>query len=115
MDLSRASIFELPPEISRLVSLEYLNVANTKLEKLPVELKMLDKLKYLNLEWTSSLKIIPRQVISSLSLLQVLGFSYCGSLIGEVEDDGNWLASDEMVKELECLKFLNVLTVAIRF
>ncbi|TYJ47847.1 hypothetical protein E1A91_A01G020200v1 [Gossypium mustelinum] len=73
LDLSyNKHLKELPVGIAKLVSLEHLNLLGTGIRKLPVELKALAKLKYLNLEWTGDLKMIPHQLISSFSKLQVL-------------------------------------------
>ncbi|PPD74125.1 hypothetical protein GOBAR_DD28947 [Gossypium barbadense] len=68
----------------------------------PVELKALAKLKYLNLEWTEDLEMIPQQLISSFSKLQVLKMEGCGY--------GCLLVLEEM----EHLKYLNVLTLTFR-
>ncbi|XVF11249.1 hypothetical protein REPUB_Repub08aG0010300 [Reevesia pubescens] len=101
---------ELPVEISKLVSLVSLDLSNKRLIQLPLKLKALEKLKCLRLEdvWQSQI-IIPRQLISAFSKLQVLrikGRSF--SLGQEVEDSDEWL-----VEELKCLNRLDVLTVSI--
>ncbi|XP_052485106.1 probable disease resistance protein At5g63020 isoform X3 [Gossypium raimondii] len=93
---------ELPVGIAKLVSLEHLNLSQTGIKKLPVELKALAKLKYLNLERTCDLKMIPQQLISSFSKLQVLKMEECGY--------GCLLVLEEM----EHLKYLNVLTLTFR-
>ncbi|TYG81643.1 hypothetical protein ES288_D01G021900v1 [Gossypium darwinii] len=72
------------------------------IKRLPVELETLAKLKYLNLEWTVDLEMIPQQLISSCSKLQVLkmvGYGY-GCLL--------------VLEEMEHLKYLNVLTLTFR-
>ncbi|XP_052887789.1 LOW QUALITY PROTEIN: probable disease resistance protein At5g63020 [Gossypium arboreum] len=103
LDLSRnMNLEELPVGIAKLVSLEHLNLSRTGIKKLPVELKALAKLKYLNLEKTSRLSMIPQQLISSFSKLQVLKMVGCGyrcSLVFE---------------EMEHLKYLNVVTITFR-
>ncbi|KAB2043452.1 hypothetical protein ES319_D01G018500v1 [Gossypium barbadense] len=100
LDLSEnMNLEELPVGIAKLVSLEHLNLTRTGIKKLPVELKTLAKLKYLNLEWTRDLKMIPQQLISSFSKLQVLKMHGCGY--------GCLL----VLEELEHLKYLNVLTL----
>ncbi|KAG4160745.1 hypothetical protein ERO13_D01G017300v2 [Gossypium hirsutum] len=103
LDLSRnMNLEELPVGIAKLVSLEHLNLSRTGIKKLPVELKALARLKYLNLEWTADLEMIPQQLISSFSKLQVLKLEGCGY--------GCLLVLEEM----EHLKYLNVLTLSFR-
>ncbi|KAG4160735.1 hypothetical protein ERO13_D01G016900v2 [Gossypium hirsutum] len=103
LDLSRnENLEELPVGIAKLVSLEHLNLSFTKIRKLPVELKALEKLKYLNLECTVDLEMIPQQLISSISKLQVLKMEGCGY--------GCLL----VLEEIEHLNYLNVLTLSFR-
>ncbi|XP_022724510.1 probable disease resistance protein At1g12280 isoform X2 [Durio zibethinus] len=99
-------IEELPVGISKLVSLECLDLSYTGIRQLPIELKALEKLKCLNLEYSESTIRIPRQLISTFSKLQVLRMFRCYSLGQEVEDN-----SECLVEELKCLNHLNVLTV----
>ncbi|KAL6335018.1 hypothetical protein AAG906_023823 [Vitis piasezkii] len=71
LDLSGASsITELPVEIYKLVSLEYLKLSHTKITKLLGDLKTLRRLRCLLLDNMYSLRKIPLQVISSLPSLQ---------------------------------------------
>ncbi|TYI95742.1 hypothetical protein E1A91_D01G019600v1 [Gossypium mustelinum] len=103
LDLSHnKKLEELPVGIAKLVSLEHLNLSWIGIKKLPVELKALAKLKYLNLEWTEDLEMIPQQLISSFSKLQVLKMEGCGY--------GCLL----VLEELEDLKYLNVLILTFR-
>ncbi|TYH29560.1 hypothetical protein ES288_A01G022500v1 [Gossypium darwinii] len=103
LDLSdNRHLEELPVGIAKLVSLEHLDLSFTRIRKLPVELKTLAKLKYLNLEWTRDLELIPQQLISRFSKLQVLKMVGCGC--------GCLLVLEEM----EHLKYLNVLTLSFR-
>ncbi|TYG81630.1 hypothetical protein ES288_D01G020700v1 [Gossypium darwinii] len=103
LDLSlNQNLEELPVGIAKLVSLEHLNLSFTKIRKLPVELKALEKLKYLNVEWTHDLEMIPQQLVSSFSKLQVLKMEGCGF--------GCLL----ILEEMEHLKYLNVLTLTFR-
>ncbi|PON87217.1 LOW QUALITY PROTEIN: AAA+ ATPase domain containing protein [Trema orientale] len=116
LDLSwNAELRYLPKEISKLISLEYLNLSHTGIEQLPEELKNLVMLKYLNLEYLRRLDKIPQQVISSFSRLQVLNMYWCGMLFAEIEQDivqcgGNVL----LVQELQCLKNIITLDVSIK-
>ncbi|XP_010459114.1 PREDICTED: probable disease resistance protein At5g63020 [Camelina sativa] len=91
---------ELPEEISRLVSLQYLNLSHTNIKELPRGLKELRKLVHLNLEFTGWLKGIAG--ISSLSNLQVL------KLYGTC-----FYLDIKLVEELQLLKHLKVLTVSV--
>ncbi|PON61873.1 LRR domain containing protein [Parasponia andersonii] len=116
LDLSRNRfLWYLPKEISKLVSLEYLNLSYTGKKEIPRELKNLVMLKYLNLEGLRLLVKIPLQVISSFSRLQVLNMYWCGTLYGVTEQDivqcgGNVL----LVQELQCLKNIIALDVSIK-
>ncbi|OAY36841.1 hypothetical protein MANES_11G053000v8 [Manihot esculenta] len=113
LDLSNSSVKELPPGISKLASLAYLNLSRTCIQQLPVDMKMLRKLKYLNLEHNDFLDMIPRQVISNLAALQVLRMVNCSFFYEATE--GNILSdSDTLVAELQCLKHLNELSIAIK-
>ncbi|TYH29554.1 hypothetical protein ES288_A01G022000v1 [Gossypium darwinii] len=103
LDLSyNTRLEELSVGIAKLVSLEHLNLSSTGIRKLPVELKALKKLKYLNIEWTNHLEMIPQQLISSFSKLQVLKMEGCGYRCSLV------------LEEMEHLKYLNVLTISFR-
>ena len=62
-------LVELPLEICRLESLEYLNLAWTSIKKVPIELKNLTKLRCLILNHVRRLEVIPPNVISCLSNL----------------------------------------------
>ncbi|MFQ6620801.1 hypothetical protein Gotur_002260 [Gossypium turneri] len=90
---------ELSVGVAKLVSLEHLNLSFSGIRKLPVELKALKKLKYLNLEVTVRLEMIPQQLISSFSKLQVLKMEGCG------------YGCSLVLEEMEHLKYLNVLTL----
>ncbi|KAH9715216.1 putative disease resistance protein [Citrus sinensis] len=58
-------ILELPFGMSKLGSLELLDISHTYIQELPQELKLLVNLKCLNLRWTSELNKIPPQLISN--------------------------------------------------
>ncbi|TXG69196.1 hypothetical protein EZV62_004131 [Acer yangbiense] len=105
---SNLSLNELSPGISKLVSLQYLNLSKTSIRELPIELKALVNLKCLNLEDVSYLRKIPRQLISSFSMLQVLRmFNHYSQGLSQ---DGYEL----LVEELLCLKYINVLTITLK-
>ncbi|XP_034696450.1 probable disease resistance protein At5g43730 [Vitis riparia] len=72
LDLScNENLVELPLEIFRLESLEYLNLSETGIKKMPIELKNLTKLRCLILDHIRKLEVIPPNVISCLSNLQM--------------------------------------------
>ncbi|KAK8358376.1 hypothetical protein V6Z12_A04G014200 [Gossypium hirsutum] len=72
LDLSgNQGLVELPPEIGRLRILQYLNLSLTRITTLPTGLSNLRNLRCLLLDYTMHLKIPPKEVMSSLSLLQV--------------------------------------------
>ncbi|XP_062093584.1 probable disease resistance protein At5g63020 [Humulus lupulus] len=115
LDLSiNRKLSYLPVKISTLVSLQYLNLRGTEIKELPKELSSLAKLKYLNLEGLSSLDIIPKRLISSFSLLQVLNMFGCGVskkiVMDHVQCGGNKL----LVQELQRLKHVLTLGVTIK-
>ncbi|XP_062105374.1 probable disease resistance protein At5g63020 [Humulus lupulus] len=117
LDLSKNdSLTRLPMEISKLVSLQYLNLAATAIKELPGELKNLKMLKYLNLDYLRNLNVIPEGVISSFSRLQVLQMFRCGTKSGEmVEDRVECGGSELLVQELESLKHIMTLGVSIKY
>ncbi|KAI9187314.1 hypothetical protein LWI28_026702 [Acer negundo] len=77
---------KLPRGISNLISLQHLDLSCTNIQELPKELRALKKLKCLNLEYTRSLRTIPRQLISEFSVLHVLRFWECGFMLQSNED-----------------------------
>ncbi|CAH8252030.1 unnamed protein product [Arabidopsis lyrata] len=101
LDLSENhSLDELPEEISELVSLRYFNLSYTCIHQLPVGLWTLKKLIHLNLEHMSSLGSILG--ISNLWNLRTLGLR-----------DSKLLLDMSLVKELQLLEHLEVVTLDI--
>ncbi|KAJ0043597.1 hypothetical protein Pint_19172 [Pistacia integerrima] len=98
---------KLPVGVSKLVSLQYLNLSSTPIIKLPVELKALTDLKCLSLENTTRLRTIPRQLISNLQSLRTLRMRKCGD---NVLFDGG---GEVLVEESDCLEYLNVLSITL--
>ncbi|XP_062105379.1 disease resistance protein RPS5-like [Humulus lupulus] len=116
LDLSdNGSLTCLPMEISKLVSLQYLNLASTSIKEFPRELKNLKMLKYLNLDYLRNLNVIPEGVISSFSRLQVLQMFWCGTRSGEMVEDRVECGSELLVQELENLKHIMTLGVSIKY
>ena len=101
--------------IANLVSLHHLDLSSTDITGLPQDLKALEKLRYLNLDHAYKLSIIPHQLKSGFSKLEVLRLLECGSG-GVTEEEGNVLCDDAepLMKELLGLKHLNVLSWSFR-
>ncbi|PON87220.1 NB-ARC domain containing protein, partial [Trema orientale] len=115
LDLSKCgSLTYLPANISNLVSLQYLNLADTEIKELPRELKNLVMLKYLNLGHLPLLDVIPHEVISSFSQLQVLNMYKCGTSKNIVEHSVQCGGNELLVQELQCLKRIIMLGVSIK-
>ncbi|XVF86501.1 hypothetical protein PTKIN_Ptkin18bG0045900 [Pterospermum kingtungense] len=101
---------ELPVGISKLVSLECLDISFTGIRQLPIELRALQKLKCLNSEYLLDGIIIPKGLISGFSKLQMLRTIGSFPLMGEeVEDNSTECLADE----LQRLNHLNVLSVSV--
>lgn len=108
LDLSdNEGLVELPLEICRLESLEYLNLAYTSIERMPIELKNLTKLRCLILDDMLGLEVIPSNVISCLPNLQM--FSMHHNRLQSVEE------YDEVgvLQELECLQYLSWISISL--
>ncbi|KAJ9672988.1 hypothetical protein PVL29_026314 [Vitis rotundifolia] len=106
LDLSKNfGLIELPVEIDRFASLQYLNLSYTQIVKLPIQLEKLSKLRCLILDEMHLLRIIPRQLISKLSSLQL--FSIFNSMVAH----GDCKA---LLKELECLEHLNEISIRLK-
>ncbi|XP_034678243.1 disease resistance protein SUMM2-like isoform X2 [Vitis riparia] len=106
LDLSKNfGLIELPVEIDSLASLQYLNLSYTQIVKLPIQLEKLSKLRCLILDEMDLLQIIPRQLISKLSSLQL--FSIFNSMVAH----GDCKA---LLKELECLEHLNEISIRLK-
>ncbi|XP_031248355.1 disease resistance protein SUMM2-like [Pistacia vera] len=106
---------KLPVGVSKLVSLQYLNLSSTPIIKLPVELKALTDLKCLSLENTTRLRTIPRQLISNLQSLRTLRMRKCG-ISAKYRTKDNVLfdgGGEVLVEECDCLEYLNVLSITL--
>uniref|UniRef100_A0A5B7BNC0 Uncharacterized protein n=1 Tax=Davidia involucrata TaxID=16924 RepID=A0A5B7BNC0_DAVIN len=102
LDLSRNyELTELPVGIGKLISLEYLNLSDTSIAELPIELKNLTKLRCLLVAHTDAGLKIPRELLLSLSSLQL--FDIYGSGISE----------KELVEELFCLEHLMEVSISL--
>ncbi|ESQ29324.1 hypothetical protein EUTSA_v10023248mg [Eutrema salsugineum] len=101
LDLSDNRYFQkLPEQISKLASLQYLNLSNTSIEQLPVGFQELKKLIHLDLTYTNSLRSISG--ISKLSSLRILKLRN-SKVHGDVS----------LLKELQLLEHLQVLEITI--
>ncbi|CAH8337235.1 unnamed protein product [Eruca vesicaria subsp. sativa] len=100
LDLSRnTGITELPDDISKLVSLRYLNLLGTRIKNLG-GLKHLILLIHLNLESTSYVRSL--RIISGLDKLQVLRFY------------GSAPLDRSLLESLETFQALELLTITVR-
>ncbi|KAL1203671.1 Disease resistance protein UNI [Cardamine amara subsp. amara] len=101
LDLSfNDALNELPEQISELASLQFLDLSFTSIEQLPVGFQELKKLTHLNFTYTDRLCSISG--ISKLSSLRILKLIY-SKVHGDVS----------LVKELQLLEHLQVLTITI--
>lgn len=102
--------------ISKLVSLQHLDLSLTNIEELSGELKALANLKCLNLEYTWSLVTIPWQLIASFSRLHVLRMFGVGDDAFDVASEDSVLfdGAEFLVEELLGLNHLEVLSLTLR-
>ncbi|XP_052300765.1 probable disease resistance protein At5g63020 isoform X14 [Citrus sinensis] len=109
------NIFQLPVGMSKLGSLELLDISHTFIKELPEELKKLVNLKCLNLRWTRELNKIPRQLISNSSRLRVLRMFATGYIrFDDAPEDGVLFGGGEvLIQELLGLKYLEVLELTL--
>ena len=117
LDLSyNKKMVELPFEICRLESLEYLNLAFTSTKKVPIELRNLIKLRCLILDNVRALEVIPPNVISCLSNWQMFSMIlYTSRDIKEYEEAHVQLSTGFIVvlQELECLQYLTEISITL--
>lgn len=101
LDLSKNSyLTELPEQIAELLSLKYLDLSDTSIQRLPVGIRELKNLIHLNLEHTKSLECIVG--VSRLSRLKILGLKYSALPLD--------LSS---LKELQAMDHLDILTLSV--
>ena len=93
----------LAPEIGNLATLQYLNLSGIMIEYLPIELKNLKKLRFLMLDQLFSLALLPNQMVSSLSSLQLFSMKFFSSPS----------SADEimLLEELEQLEHINDISI----
>ena len=102
---NNGNLIELPiDQIGNLVALRYLNLSSTRIRELPIELSNLKNLMTLLLEGMESLKIIPRELISSLISLKL--FSICGT-------NGLSGVEETLLRELESLNGISEIRITI--
>ncbi|KAL1188079.1 putative disease resistance protein [Cardamine amara subsp. amara] len=101
LDLSgNRTLNKLPEQISELASLQFLGLSSTNIEKLPVGFQELEKLTHLDL--TNSRRLCSISGISKLSSLRILKLR-----------DSNVDGDVSLLKELQLLEHLQVLTINI--
>lgn len=116
LNLSNSPCLEkLPSRISRLVSLQHLDLSSSGILELPKELGFLGNLACLNLENTSSHGTITRQLRSNFSKPQVLRmFRFYGKAQDMKADSLPFGGSEFLVEQLCCLKHLNVFSITLK-
>lgn len=116
LNLSNSPCLEkLPSRISRLVSLQHLDLSSSGILELPKELGFLGNLACLNLENTSSHGTITRQLRSNFSKPQVLRmFRFYGKAQYMKADSLPFGGSEFLVEQLCCLKHLNVFSITLK-
>ncbi|KAG7994089.1 hypothetical protein I3843_01G038000 [Carya illinoinensis] len=102
---------ELPP-LERLSRLQVLDLSWTGIRELPKGLEQLSNLRHLNLAGTSKLEVVKAGVISKLSRLEVLDLSNSGYIWKE---KGAVQAEEACFEELECLEWLQVLSISLKW
>ena len=93
---------ELPLETCRLKSLEHLNLTWTGIKKMPVELKNMTKLRCLILKYMRQLEVLPPNVISCFSNLQMFSMIYDTTMV-----------SMEALQELQSLQYLSEMSISL--
>ncbi|RVW24676.1 Disease resistance protein RPS5 [Vitis vinifera] len=102
LDLSNNfALRELPVEIGNLVTLQYLNLSDTKIKYLPVELKNLKKLRCLILNDMYFLKSLPSQMVSSLSSLQLFSMYSMEEQVFTGDDERRLLEELEQLEHVD--------------
>ncbi|KAK0596959.1 hypothetical protein LWI29_020525 [Acer saccharum] len=114
LNLSSNGLIEFPLGISRLVSLQHLDLSYTKIKELPEELKALANLRCLNLGRMHYLHRVPRRLISSLAKLRIFKLTWYRWDLGPVGDNVLYSGGEYLVEELLCLKYLKALSVELK-
>ncbi|KAK9229280.1 hypothetical protein WN944_022239 [Citrus x changshan-huyou] len=99
-------------EISKVVSLQHLDLSHSRIESLPIEFKCLVNLKCLNLEYTYGISRIPPKVISNLKILETLRMYECAAL-PQARDSILFGDCRVLVEELLGLEHLSVFTITL--
>ncbi|KAJ0076269.1 hypothetical protein Patl1_34411 [Pistacia atlantica] len=99
----------LPPRMSELTDMQYLNLSDTDIDELPIVAGSLTKLRFLLLDGTTKLEAISEGVISSLSSLQV--FSRVPTRHRAVPFHSFW--NTTLFQELECLEEIEEISVTL--
>lgn len=97
-------------EISKVVSLQHLELSHSRIESLPTEFKYLVNLKCLNL-YTYGVYRIPPQATSNLKILQTLRMYECAT-VPQARDSILFGDCKILVEELQGLEHLSVFTIA---
>ena len=108
-------LVELPLEICRLKSLEYLNLAWMSIKKVPIELKNLIELRCLILNHVRRIEVIPLNMISCLSNLHMFSMILYTTWDIKEYEEGHILSTGFIVvlQELECLQYLSEISISL--
>ncbi|TXG69292.1 hypothetical protein EZV62_004227 [Acer yangbiense] len=118
MSLMENQIENLPETLScphlstLLVSLQHLDLSDTKIKELPEELKALANLRCLNLGRMHYLHRVPRRLILSFAKLRI--FRLFSWELGTVGDGVLFGGGEYLVEELLCLKYLKALSICLK-
>ncbi|TXG69267.1 hypothetical protein EZV62_004202 [Acer yangbiense] len=114
LNLSSNGLIEFPLGISRLVSLQHLDLSDTKIKELPEELKALANLRCLNLGRMHYLHRVPRRLILSFAKLRIFRLFAHNWKLGPVGDNVLSGGGEDLVEELLCLKYLKALSIELK-
>ena len=99
--------------IGKLKRLQILNLSGSNIERLPKEMMELSDLRVLDLQYCYSLRVIPRNVISSLSQLEYLSMYECSLIKWEPKGFNSRERNNACLSELKHLSGLRTLEVEV--
>ncbi|TXG69272.1 hypothetical protein EZV62_004207 [Acer yangbiense] len=114
LNLSSNGLVEFPLGISRLVSLQHLDLSYSKIKELPEELKALANLRCLNLSYMHYLHRVPQRLISSIAKLRIFRLFKYSWKLRPVGDNVLSGGGEYFVEELLCLKYLKALSIELK-
>ena len=99
--------------VAKLTNLEILQLGSSSIEELPKEIGHLTHLRLLNLATCSKLRVIPANLISSLTCLEELYMGGCDNIEWEVEGSRSE-SKNASLSELQNLHNLTTLEISIK-